>query len=159
MPSLKTLLSSSILALLASAAPHPDPSLSGNVTVFIRHSDNAYHPSHDMANTINARNAALPLAKCSSGMVEACYTAECTQCYVLFANSLTTNTSCNVAINTACLIVSDMNNAKVVFWNKAGCNGRSTTYGGVRRLIMLLGRWGPTRLACILGARSMSRCS
>lgn len=130
MPSLKALIVTSVLAFLASApsaaaAPHPEQSLTGDVKVYIRDAANAYHPSPSMINAIKARG----LHKRSGATVQACYTASCTECRTIFDSTLSSNSACISASNTACLIVSNLDDANIKYWNRAGCNGNMSEYG------------------------------
>lgn len=124
MRSFNTVITASLAVLLAiaptTAVPYSSPP-SDDVTVYIRDSSSAYTPSHEMANTIKAREAALPLHKRSKAKVQACYKPNCEDCHEVFEGSFTSNSNCLSATSTSCLIISKLENASVVFWNREGC--------------------------------------
>ncbi|KAI1118206.1 hypothetical protein F5Y14DRAFT_447088 [Nemania sp. NC0429] len=133
MSSLKifTLRATALLLLGAqSAAALPSPSSGGNIQVYVRDPDFAYHPSEEMAHTIRARNAELSLEKRSHATVQACYTASCTDCHTLFDGDFVTSSSCISATSTACLIISNLDDANIVFWNHGDCDGNMSTFDG-----------------------------
>ncbi|KAM5383836.1 hypothetical protein ACJZ2D_001825 [Fusarium nematophilum] len=135
LPPKVTALSAAILSCLSMHSVAAIPTVSsadavGETQVYIRDADFAYHPSESMTQVIKARNAELPMHKRSTARVEACYAPDCTSCRVVFDGSFESNTPCIPAINTACLIVSNLNDAKVVFWNRAACNGNRNTHKG-----------------------------
>lgn len=98
------------------------PAQSDDITVYVRDTNFAYHPSEEMAHAVRARNADDTIAKRSYATVQACYTSSCTDCYTVFNAAFVTSTSCISAENTACLIISNLENAHVHFWSHAGCN-------------------------------------
>ncbi|KGO40504.1 hypothetical protein PEX1_032210 [Penicillium expansum] len=83
------------------------PTSSPHTMVMIRDENFAYHKSEEMANIILARNSESPLVKRSHAKV-----------------------ACIPADNTACLIVSNLDDANIWTWNHAGCNGRNTDHKG-----------------------------
>ncbi|KAI1161850.1 hypothetical protein F5B18DRAFT_626676 [Nemania serpens] len=133
MSSLKifTFRAAAVLLLSAqSVAALPSPSPDGNIKVFVRDADFAYHPSEEMAFAIRARNAELPLEKRSHATVQACYTTSCTDCHTVFDGNFESNSDCISATSTACLIVSNLDDAKIEYWNHEGCNGNNSNFEG-----------------------------
>ena len=136
MPSYKAILTASLTTLLittpgATAIPYTSPDTSNDVTVYIRDTSFAYTASHEMAHAIKAREAELPLQKRSKAKVRACYDPACAHCYNVWPEaSFTSNTACIPALDTACLIISNLKDASVKYWNHVGCNGRESTFDG-----------------------------
>ncbi|CZS79345.1 unnamed protein product [Fusarium graminearum] len=124
----------SFLAHSAVATPSgltPERSLQDiDTVVYIRSDDSGFYKSQDMTQAIKVKQAALPLHKRSSAKVEACFSPQCTNCRVIYDGSLSSNSPCVQAVNTACLIVSNLNDAKIQAWNKAQCNGNKSTFRG-----------------------------
>ncbi|KUJ08306.1 uncharacterized protein LY89DRAFT_677176 [Mollisia scopiformis] len=119
-----------LLLLLASSPVVSTPVASDTLRVFIRADDGSYSPSESMASVIKARSSDWSLEKRSTATVKACSDAGCSNCNTVFDGSLDKNTGCLQAINTACLIVSNLNDANIQFWNHNECNGRSTVWRG-----------------------------
>jgi hypothetical protein len=130
MVAFKSLIVASILAFLADAAPSSSLEHSSDVKVFVRDADFGYAPSHELAHEIKAREASLPLHKRSTARVQACYTPQCTDCREVFYGDFNSNSACIPAVNTACLIVSNLSSANIKFWNRAACNGNMSKFGG-----------------------------
>lgn len=118
---------SSVLAMPA-AAPDTGMLYSG-MGVFIRGDDGSYAHSEEMAEVIRSRNDAAGILKRGSANVQACTTSSCTNCRTIFSGSLSSNSACLGAANTQCLIVSNLEDANVVFWNNAGCDGNRSVDG------------------------------
>lgn len=106
------------------------PTSSSNITVMIRDDNFAYHQSEEMANIVLARNSETSLVKRSYATVQACRTSSCTDCTTVFDGSLASPSACIPAENTACLIVSNLEDATIWNWNHAGCNGHNTDHRG-----------------------------
>ncbi|KAJ5498852.1 hypothetical protein PEXP_087140 [Penicillium expansum] len=106
------------------------PTSSPHTMVMIRDENFAYHKSEEMANIILARNSESPLVKRSHAKVQACRTSSCTDCTTVFDADLSSPSACIPADNTACLIVSNLDDANIWTWNHAGCNGRNTDHKG-----------------------------
>ncbi|KUM62162.1 hypothetical protein ACN42_g4959 [Penicillium freii] len=106
------------------------PTSSSNITVMIRDENFAYHQSEEMANIVLARNSETSLVKRSYATVQACRTSSCTDCTTVFDGSLASPSACIPAENTACLIVSNLEDATIWNWNHAGCNGHNTDHRG-----------------------------
>ncbi|GKU11419.1 unnamed protein product [Fusarium langsethiae] len=136
MPSFKnnSLLLLSFLSLTAVATPSiptTERSIEDiDTVVYIRSQDSGFYESQKMTKAVKVKQAALPLHKRSSAKVEACYSPQCTECRVIYDGTLSSNSPCVQALNTSCLIVSNLNNAKVQAWNKAKCNGNQSTFRG-----------------------------
>ncbi|KAJ9237806.1 hypothetical protein DTO166G5_3369 [Paecilomyces variotii] len=103
---------------------------SPGVKVLLRDENFAYHPSEDMAHIVKARDTNLSLEKRDSATVQACLTPSCTDCTTVYDSTFTTASACIAAVNTACLIVSNLNDANIEYWNHAGCNGNNSDYSG-----------------------------
>lgn len=100
------------------------------ITVFIRGDNNTYSPSESMASIIKARSSDLGLEKRSHATVVACSDAGCSACNTVYDGSFDKNSNCLQAINTACLIVSNLQDANIQFWNHKECNGKNTVWRG-----------------------------
>jgi hypothetical protein len=133
MTSLKTIIMASILAFLAiapgvTAAPYSSPEDAGDVRVYIRDDDGAFHHTPEMAHAIVVRSAASPYEKRSHAYVEACFASDCTNCREVFNRNFSSNSNCINVENTRCLIVSGMDNANIKYWNRANCNGNISKF-------------------------------
>ncbi|CAI7661897.1 unnamed protein product [Penicillium crustosum] len=96
------------------------PTSSPNITVMVRDENFAYHESEEMANVVLSRNAESSLVKRSHATVQACRTSSCTDCTTVFDGSFVSPSACIPAENTACLIVSNLEDATIWNWNHAG---------------------------------------
>ena len=130
MPSIKALVFGTLALFSTIHSSFASPTPSPNITVMVRNESYAYHPSEEMRNTVLARHAENPIEKRSFAKVQACLTASCTDCRTLWDAQFTTGTSCISAANTACLIISDLDDANVWYWSGTACNGRNSHYSG-----------------------------
>lgn len=144
----------------STAAP-TDTGENPSLSVLIRDADGSYAHNEIMARDIQRRgDESSSLIKRATATVQACYTSSCTNCYVLWDGTFTSNSACLSATNTACLIISNLSGANIQFWNRefhglficylkyesndqvlgelistsrstdAGCNGANTVYRG-----------------------------
>ena len=108
---------------------------SPNLTVLVRAEDGSYAPSDDMAKTVHARlskrdsELSILSKRQSSGTVAACSSSDCTDCTTLYNGSFTNSGNCLAAANTACLVITNLENANVQYWSGTACTGRHTSYG------------------------------
>ncbi len=103
---------------VTTVAAMPATDLHPNLVAFIRDENSAYHPSEEMAKAVKARSDEFGLTKRAHATVQACFTNTCTNCYTVWDASFSSNSACLSAINTACLIISDLDDANVEFWNR-----------------------------------------
>ncbi|KAE8447026.1 hypothetical protein EG329_011160 [Mollisiaceae sp. DMI_Dod_QoI] len=101
-----------------------------NLAVLIREDDYSYNHSETMTAAIRSNAMSFGLAKRANAKVQACSTTSCTDCRTVWDGSFSSNSACIPADNTACLIISNLDDANVQFWNHAGCNGKNTVFRG-----------------------------
>lgn len=118
------------LLLLAGTPVAATPVASDTLKVFIRGDDYSYSTSESMASVIKARSFDWVLEKRSTATVQACNDAACSQCHTVFDGGFDKNSGCLQAIDTACLIVTNLNDANIQFWNHKECNGKNTVWRG-----------------------------
>lgn len=118
-----------VLLGAASVSAVPAPAAE-SLTVFVRGENNTYAVSEDAAASIRARSTPDDIAKRSYGSVQGCYGSDCTNCHSIFEGNFERNTGCLSATSVACLIISNLDDANVQFWNGGACSGRNTVYRG-----------------------------
>ena len=101
-----------------------------NLAVLIRADDYSYGHNETMAAVIRSNAVSFGLEKRADAKVQACATSSCTDCRVVWDGTFSSNSGCIPADNTACLIISRLDNANIQFWNHAGCNGANTVFRG-----------------------------
>lgn len=114
-----------VLAFISATCTNAAPTDHGNhrsLSVYIRNAAGSYAHSESMARDIERRGSdSSSLLERSGATVQACYTSSCTNCYVVWDGSFTSNSACLSASNTACLIISNLQDANVEFWNSKFC--------------------------------------
>jgi hypothetical protein len=121
---LATLLPLFLGAPVISSSPVP-PSANdalSSVIAIVRGENSTYTISEDTTSLIKRDPDTYGLGHLakreSYATVQACYTSSCTNCYTVWDGSFSSNSACLSATNTACLIISNLQNANVEFWNR-----------------------------------------
>lgn len=113
----------------AAVQANPAPKALPNMGVFVRGDDYSYAHSEEMAHEIRSNVSSSGLDKRSNAFVQMCTTPSCTGCTTL-ENGNFNSFTCFEATNTACIIVGNLDDAQVNYWNHAGCNHHESTYHG-----------------------------
>lgn len=81
----------------------------------------------DIDSPLTAREIALK-DKRSYISLSYCQTTTCTECTAI-SSTFSTNSCVNVP-GTQCILISDLSDAKIRYWNHSGCNGNESTFEG-----------------------------
>ena len=125
----KLVVAMGLLVVSTSAAALPEAASYSNLAVFVRDENFAYTISDEHTARVRRDMEAMPIQKRAHATVQQCYQQGCQDCHTIFDGDFTSN-SCLDAVNTACLIVSNLDDAKISFWNHIGCNHNKSTYNG-----------------------------
>ncbi|KAH8676800.1 hypothetical protein BGZ60DRAFT_513670 [Tricladium varicosporioides] len=94
----------------------------------------SFAPQHH--ERIRREHAAVPIEKRSRAQLKLYKTNDCTGTYASSIEVVFSQNYCNAAVGINCIVVADLEDAHISYWNNVGCNGRISKHNGCGAFVL-----------------------